>query len=189
MMLCVAIISALAAWPAAAEDVASLVPLTGSRAVRQLDGASRAQGSLRGTQLAELGRRDGQDLLSAPGTLPQVSGSGATEVDLSEAVVLQGYGQGGYQQGIQAGGYGQGHYGQSNGQFSLLLSVLIPIVVLVCACCCVIQLARCCCGEVCGGNMDPMLGAGLGAVAGYEMGQYMDGGYGGYGGYGQQPMY
>merc|ERR1712066_41839 len=131
--------------------------------------------------------------------VPKASGSGATEVDLSEAVVLQGYGQGGYQQGgyqqggyqqgIQPGGYGQGHYGQGDGQFSLLLSVLIPIVVLVCACCCVIQLVRCCCGEVCGGNMDPMLGAGLGAVAGYEMGQYMDGGYGGYGGYGQQPMY
>merc|ERR1719195_1254485 len=119
--------------------------------------------------------------------------------DIHQTVSLQGgYQYGGYQQGggypggNQQGGYApQGGYGSSSGspggdtKLNLLISVLVPIVVLICVCCCVFQIIRCVCGEVCGGGMDPLLGAGLGAVAGYEMGEYMDGknGPGGY------PMY
>jgi len=100
-----------------------------------------------------------------------------------------GYGQGGYGQGgYGQGGYGQGGYGDS--KLSILLSFLIPIIVLVCICCCIIHIVRCLC---CSGDMAPIAGAGLGALAGYEMGQYMDGpgGYGGPGGYygGPPPMY
>merc|ERR1719336_2468676 len=142
MMMRTAIISALAAWLAAAEDLTSLVP-SGVR-------YAWSQGSLRGAQFAEVGRNDDHHF-NAPGNLPKALSSDSTEVDLSKTVVLQGYTQGGYQQGIQPGGYVQEHYGQGNGQFSLLLSVLIPIVVLVCACCCVFQLVKCCCGEVCSG--------------------------------------
>merc|ERR1712024_377062 len=102
-----------------------------------------------------------------------------------------GYQNGGYQQGGYApqGGYGyqggsQGGYG-GDSKLNLLMSIVVPIVVVICLCCCVFQIIRCVCGEICGGGMEPLLGAGLGAVAGYEMGQYMDNqGYGspGYGG-------
>merc|ERR1712151_432538 len=104
--------------------------------------------------------------------------------DLSKAIDLDSYQGYGYDK--QNRGYDS--YGGGDSKSSLLISFLVPIVVLICVCCCVVQLIRCFCGEICGGNMDPMLGAGLGAVAGYEMGQYMDG-QGGYGGFGQQPMY
>ena len=64
--------------------------------------------------------------------------------------------------------------GGGDTKLNLLISVAVPIFVLVCICCCVFQIIRCVCGEVCGGGMDPLIGAGLGAVAGYEMGQYED---------------
>lgn len=108
-----------------------------------------------------------------------------------------GYPQGGYQQGgAQQAGPGAAGFQPSRGheQFSMLLAVLIPLVAIVCVCCCIIHFLRCCCGDLFGGDMSPMAGAGLGAVAGYEMAQYADGqggyGYGGYGGgFDGKPMY
>merc|ERR1719493_44777 len=116
-----------------------------------------------------------------------------------------GYGQGGYQNG---GNYGYGHGGYQNGgskfdSLGPLLMWLLPIGFLLCLCFIVCQVVQCFCGELCGMGADPLIGAGLGAlagnqmgmgalpgaVAGYEMGQYM-GGPGSYGGgYGGQPMY
>jgi len=130
-----------------------------------------------------------------------------------------GYGQAGYGQG----GYGQGgsHGGSKLDDFLPALSLLLPICLLLCLGLVVCQVLRCLCGGLCGDQADPMLGAGLGglagyetgmgalpgAVAGYEMGRYMDGqgvdsaalgglaGYemgqymGGPGGYGGKPMY
>jgi len=119
------------------------------------------------------------------------------------------------------GGYGQGgsHGGSKLDDFLPALSLLLPICLLLCLGLVVCQVLRCLCGGLCGDQADPLLGAGLGglagyetgmgalpgAVAGYEMGRYMDGqgvdsaalgGLAGYemgqymgGGYGGKPMF
>merc|ERR1740120_574664 len=72
--------------------------------------------------------------------------------DLSKAVDLDAYQGYGYDQQNR----GNDAYGGGDSKSSLLISFLVPIVVLICVCCCVVQLIRCFCGEICGGNMDPM---------------------------------
>merc|ERR1719330_1867775 len=107
-----------------------------------------------------------------------------------------GYAQPGYGQGAmpyQNGGnfpYGQGAYQHGGSdKLSTLIGLLLPLCLLICLCLIVCQVVRCLCGGLCGDQMDPMLGAGLGAfggyetgmgalpgaVAGYEAGRYMDG--------------
>jgi len=166
----------------AADEMEAASSRTAGREAPQLRGASVGSSPFFGASAEEPG--------------PVLSQSEPSKIaDLSDVVVLQGgyqqqggfqqggfQQQGGYQQGVQPGAYSQGTPGQGSGS-SMMVSLVVTVLVLVCACCCVIQLVRCVCGEVCGGNCDPMLGAGMGAVAGYEAGQYMDGGYG------QQPMY
>jgi len=176
---------------ALAADEMEAVSVTTGRVAPQLRGASSL--APQAGAAAVVGSSPFFGASAEPG--PVLAASEPSKVaDLSDVVVLQGgyasggfqqggfQQQGGYQQGVQPGSYNRGSFGQDGGS-NIMVSVIVTVLVLVCACCCVIQLMRCICGEVCGGNLDPMLGAGLGAVAGYEMGQYMDGGYG------QQPMY
>jgi len=116
--------------------------------------------------------------------------------------------QGGYggQQGGQTGSYsdqgsyggqggngGQGGYGGGYGSYQqpppvqsrleqcmpTILSVLVPIIVLVCICCCIMHL----CGDICGclggdGSYGPgamAMAGGAGMLAGYEMDQMRGG--------------
>jgi len=148
-----------------------------------------------------------QQLLSDNGVEAPAEDKHAVTLDSQKVVVarrLQG-GYGGYQQGSYQnggnygygqGGYGQGGYGQggyhSGSKLDDLLptiSLLLPICLLICLCLLVCQVLRCLCGGLCGDQADPLLGAGLGALAryetgmgalpgavgGYEMGRYMDG--------------
>jgi len=130
----------------------------------------------------------------------EVAHTDSTDVQAPVARRLQGgyaqpsYGQAqpGYGQPYQNnGGYGGYGYGNNSGgsdssdKLSLIMAVLVPICLLLCLCFILCQVMQCCCG----GQTDPLLGAGLGglmgyetgmgavpgAVAGYEAGRFMDG--------------
>merc|ERR1719336_19496 len=100
--------------------------------------ASQAASSFRGASDAVRLTNASVEVADLSGTIgPQAyQAPGAQNGGYQQGGYQQGgYQQGGYQQGgYQQGGYGQGGYGDS--KLSILLSFLIPIIVLVCICCC-----------------------------------------------------